>query len=93
MFRDYPGGVGPIYDWPKLLLWKLKAEKVVYLDADTLPLAPGMPKMLINQQKTPANGMSGALEPLFGALEHADFAAVAFAGGHGVLRPRPRLVS
>ncbi|CAL1149616.1 unnamed protein product [Cladocopium goreaui] len=36
-----PGGIGPIYDWPKFLLWGLtRYERLVFLDADTLPLGP-----------------------------------------------------
>mmetsp|Transcript_95452 Transcript_95452/g.307701 ORF Transcript_95452/g.307701 Transcript_95452/m.307701 type:complete len:276 (+) Transcript_95452:868-1695(+) len=34
-----PGGVGPVFDWPKFLLWGLtEFTAVVYLDADTLTL-------------------------------------------------------
>jgi len=41
-FTNLPGEVGPVYDWPKLLLWTLtEFESIVYLDADTLPLERG----------------------------------------------------
>ena len=37
------GGIGPIYDWPKFLLWSLtNYQRIVFLDADTLPLGSGL---------------------------------------------------
>eukprot|EP00434_Breviolum_minutum_P005096 symbB.v1.2.004493.t2/scaffold250.1/size251770/4 len=37
--KQLPGGIGPMYDWPKFLLWSLtNYQRIVFLDADTLPL-------------------------------------------------------
>ncbi|CAK8986095.1 unnamed protein product [Durusdinium trenchii] len=49
-----PGGVGPIYDWPKLLLWGLHYQKIIFLDADTLPITPDALERLASPLGTPS---------------------------------------
>eukprot|EP00435_Cladocopium_sp_Y103_P001906 s2092_g1.t1 len=73
-----PGGIGPIYDWPKFLLWGLTSyERLVFLDADTLPLGPDALEPLFTAVNDDGVG----------------FAAVAFGGGqemnNGIFALRP----
>ncbi|CAK0907357.1 unnamed protein product, partial [Prorocentrum cordatum] len=74
-----PGGVGPVYDWPKMLLWGLtEFDAIVYLDLDTMPWRRG--------------ALEGLFAPVASA-PFAPFAAVGFGPrselNNGVFALRP----